>query len=58
LQMARWVGSSVFGTGIEVPAVLAPLAIVIAVLVAVAGAMPPLWRSLAVSPAVVLRERA
>jgi ABC-type antimicrobial peptide transport system permease subunit len=51
------VGWSVFGSGIEAPGVLAPLAILIAVLVAIAGAMPPLRRSLAISPAVVLRER-
>jgi putative ABC transport system permease protein len=57
LQMARWVGRSVFGSGIEAPLILAPLAVLIAVLVAIAGAMPPLRRSLAISPAVVLRER-
>jgi ABC-type antimicrobial peptide transport system permease subunit len=55
--MAHWVGRSVFGSGIEIPAVLAPTAILLAILVAIAGAMPPLRRSLAISPAVVLRER-
>jgi putative ABC transport system permease protein len=57
LQMAHWVGRSVFGSGIEIPAILAPTAILLAMLVAIAGAMPPLRRSLAISPAVVLRER-
>jgi putative ABC transport system permease protein len=57
IQMARWVGKSVFGSGIEAPAVLAPAAILLAIVVAVAGAMPPLRRSLATSPAIVLRER-
>jgi putative ABC transport system permease protein len=57
LQMAKWVGKSVFGTGIESPVILAPVAIAVAVLVAVAGAMPPLRRSLASPPAMVLRER-
>jgi putative ABC transport system permease protein len=57
LQMARWVGRSVFGTDIEAPAILAPVAILLAIIVAVAGAMPPLRRSLATPPALVLRER-
>jgi putative ABC transport system permease protein len=57
LQLARWVGQSVFGSGIQVPAILAPLAVLIAVFVAIAGALPPLRRSLAISPAVILRER-
>jgi putative ABC transport system permease protein len=57
LQLARWVGHTVFGAGIEVPIILAPVAILLAILVAVAGAMPPLRRSLAASPAMVLRER-
>jgi putative ABC transport system permease protein len=57
LQMARWVGKSVFGTGIEAPAILAPVAILLAIVVAIAGAMPPLRRSLATPPALVLRER-
>lgn len=57
LQMARWVGQSVFGSGIHPPAILAPVAILLAILVAIAGAMPPLRRSLATPPAIVLRER-
>ena len=57
LQMARWVGRSIFQTGIEIPAILPPLAMGIAVLVAIAGAVPPLRRSLALPPAIALRER-
>jgi putative ABC transport system permease protein len=57
LQMARWVGKSVFGSGIEAPAILAPIAILLAIVVSIAGAMPPLRRSLATPPAMVLRER-
>jgi putative ABC transport system permease protein len=57
LQMARWVGKSVFGSGIEAPAILAPVAILLAIVVSIAGAMPPLRRSLATPPAMVLRER-
>ncbi len=57
LLLARWVGHSVFGSGIETPVVLGPLAIFIAVMVTLAGAMPPLRRSLNIPPAVVLRER-
>ena len=56
-QLARWVGRSVFGSGMEIPVILGPLAILIAVLVAVAGALPPLRRSLGMPPAMVLRER-
>ena len=41
LQLARWVGHSVFGSGTEAPMILAPLAILLAVVVAVAGALPP-----------------
>jgi putative ABC transport system permease protein len=58
LQMAHWVGRSVFRTGIEIPAILPPLAMAIAILVAIAGAFPPIRRSLALPPAIALRERA
>lgn len=57
LQMAHWVGRSVFSTGIEIPAILPPLALAIAVLIAMAGAFPPVRRSLALPPAIALRER-
>ncbi len=57
LAMAHWVGKAVFQTGIETPAVLPPLAIVLAILVAMAGAFPPLRKSLLLSPAGILRER-
>jgi putative ABC transport system permease protein len=57
LQMAHWVGRSIFSAGIEIPAILPPVAMALAVLVAVAGAFPPLRRSLALPPAIALRER-
>jgi putative ABC transport system permease protein len=57
LQMAHWVGRAVFRTGIEIPGILPPLAMFIAILVAIAGAFPPLRRSLALPPAIALRER-
>ena len=56
VELARWVGRSVFRAGIEAPPILIPLVIVVAVLVALLGAALPLRRSLAVSPAMVLRE--
>ena len=57
LQMAHWVGRSIFRTGIEIPAILPPLAMALAILVALAGAFPPIRRSLALPPAIALRER-
>ena len=57
LRMARWIGSSIFRSGIDIPGILPPLALAIAVLVAIAGAAPPLRRSLAIPPAIALRER-
>jgi putative ABC transport system permease protein len=57
LQLAGWVGQSVFGSGIHTPVIVPPLAIGVAVLVAIAGALPPLRKSLALSPASILRER-
>ena len=57
LQMAHWVGSSVFRTGIEIPPVLAPLSIFLAMAVALAGGYPPLRKSLSRAPAAALRER-
>jgi len=57
LQMAHWVGNSVFRTGIEIPPVLAPLSIFLAMAVALAGAYPPLRKSLLRAPATALRER-
>ncbi len=55
-MMARWVGHSVFQTPTEVPGILAPLVILVAVLVALAGAAQPLRKSLRMPPAVALRE--
>jgi len=57
LQMAHWVGSTVFRTGIEIPAILAPLSIFLAMAVALAGAYPPLRKSLLREPGIALRER-
>ena len=56
VELAAWVGRSVFRAGIETPPILIPLVIVVAVLVALLGAAQPLQRSLAVPPALVLRE--
>jgi putative ABC transport system permease protein len=57
LQMAHWVGNTVFRTGIQIPAVLAPLSIFLAMVIALAGAFPPLRKSLLREPAIALRER-
>ncbi len=56
VELASWVGRSVFRAGIEAPPVLIPLVIVVAVLVALLGAAQPLRRSLVTPPALVLRE--
>lgn len=57
MQMAHWVGRSVFSSGIAIPSILPPLAISLAMFVALAGAFPPLRRSLTLPPATALRER-
>ena len=57
LQMAHWVGSTVFRTGIEIPPVLAPLSIFLAIAIALLGAYPPMRRSLLREPGIALRER-
>jgi len=57
LEMAHWVGGAVFQTGITIPPVLAPLSIFLAVAIALAGAYPPLRRSLLREPGAALRER-
>ncbi|MDQ6665005.1 MAG: ABC transporter permease [Acidobacteriota bacterium] len=60
IQMARWVGRSVFAAAFSettgVPGVLAPTVILVAVAVALAGAIQPLRRSLRMDPAGALRE--
>ena len=55
VQLARWVGQAVFQSPAQPPGLLAPLAVVAAMVVAVAGAAQPLRRSLALEPAVTLR---
>lgn len=57
LQMAKWVGSTVFRTGIEVPPILTPVSIFLAIVIALLGAYPPLRRSLMREPGIALRER-
>ncbi len=57
LVLAKWVGSTVFRTGIEVPGILAPISIFVAILISLLGAYPPLRRSLLREPGMVLRER-
>ncbi len=57
LRMAHWVGGTVFRTGIEIPSILAPLSIFLAMAIALAGAYPPLRKSLLRAPAIALRER-
>lgn len=57
LRMAHWVGGAVFRTGIEIPSILAPLSIFLAMAIALAGAYPPLRKSLLRAPAIALRER-
>ncbi|MDQ2899452.1 MAG: ABC transporter permease [Acidobacteriota bacterium] len=56
IQMARWVGRSVFASATDIPGVLAPTVILLSIAVALAGAVQPLRRSLRMDPAVALRE--
>jgi len=58
VQLSNWVSQSVFGVRAEAPALLAPLVVVVAVAIALAGAAQPLRRALALEPAVMLREGA
>ena len=55
LLMAGWVGHSVFGTSLEIPAILGPVVVGAAIIASVAGAAQPLWRALRLEPAVTLR---
>jgi putative ABC transport system permease protein len=55
-QLAAWVGEAVFQSRTQSPALLVPLTVLVAVAVAIAGAAQPLRRSLALEPAVTLRE--
>src|SRR5579885_196961 len=56
--LARWVGRAVFHVSAGMPSLLAPLAVLVAITVALTGAAQPLRRSLALDPAVTLREGA
>jgi putative ABC transport system permease protein len=56
--LARWVSHSVFGVDADIPLLLGPMVVLVAVCVALAGAALPLRRSLALSPAATLREGA
>ncbi len=56
--LARWVSRSVFGVDADIPLLLGPLVVLVAVCVALGGAALPLRRSLALSPAAALREGA
>ncbi len=56
LQMAKWVGATVFRAGIDVPPVLAPVAISLAIAISLLGAYPPLRKSLLREPGIALRE--
>jgi putative ABC transport system permease protein len=54
--LAQWVSRSVFQVQADLPATLGPLVVVVAIAVALAGAAQPLRRSLAMPPAIALRE--
>jgi putative ABC transport system permease protein len=54
--LARWVSHSVFGVDADIPGLLGPLVVLVAVGVALAGAALPLRRSLTQAPAAALRE--
>jgi len=55
--LAQIVARSVFGSAIEISAVLAPMVIVVSIAVAFIGSALPLRRALRFEPSVVLRER-
>jgi ABC-type antimicrobial peptide transport system permease subunit len=54
--LARWVSHTVFGVDAQIPMLLGPLVVLVAVGVALAGAALPLRRALGFSPAAILRE--
>jgi len=54
--LAKYVGQAVFHDAIEVSPVLPLLIMIAAMLVALAGAAPPMRRALRMEPAVILRE--
>lgn len=55
IRLAQWVGTSVFQGPAELPMLLVPLVIFVAIAVAIAGAAQPLSRSLSLQPAATLR---
>lgn len=55
VELARWVGRSVFQAPTQAPALLVPLTVLVAITVAIAGAAQPLRQSLALQPADALR---
>jgi putative ABC transport system permease protein len=55
IQLARWVGESVFHSSTGTPGLLVPLAVLGAMALAIAGASQPMRRSLALDPADALR---
>lgn len=58
VALSGWVSETVFGVRAEVPALLVPLVVMIAVMVALAGAAQPLRTALSLEPAAMLREGA
>jgi putative ABC transport system permease protein len=55
-QLSGAVSQSVFGVHGEAPALLVPVAVIVATAVALAGAAQPLRNALMLEPAVILRE--
>ena len=55
VALSGWVGRVVFGAATQAPGLLAPLVVLVAILVAIAGAAQPLRRSLLLEPAIALR---
>lgn len=54
--LAGYVSRSVFGSAVEIPPLLLPLALLLAVAVSLAGAFSPLRAAVKLSPALVLKE--
>jgi putative ABC transport system permease protein len=55
-QLSGAVSQSVFGVHGEAPALLVPVVVIVATVVALAGAAQPLRNALMLEPAVILRE--
>jgi putative ABC transport system permease protein len=54
--LARYVGAAVFGDAVQVSGILPVLIVLAAMAIALAGAAQPLYRTLRMEPAVILRE--